>query len=194
MSHGALSTARSACKNRVVDGARIPAFEIAPVTDRPVSDVALESLLHRVYVDEGFTAPDCAAAVFVASAVRARGDVLCAWAGDELAGPVGMVIVVPFTSAARRIARGDEAEMHLLAVDRRYRSRGVGRLLVESAELAAHRAGWAHMVLWTQPTMLAAQRLYATRGFARAPERDAEISALSGRSFLVYEKRLAPAA
>jgi GNAT superfamily N-acetyltransferase len=181
------------CKSGAVSGTPVTAsIEIAAMSERPASDAALEAVLHRVYVDEGFTPPERAASLFRASAVRARGDILCAWAREEPTRPVGLIIVVPSTSAARKIARDDEAEIHLLAVEKPYRAGGVGRRLVESAEFAAQRAGSTGVVLWTQPTMLAAQHLYATRGFSRAPARDAEISALSGRTFLVYEKRLAP--
>jgi ribosomal protein S18 acetylase RimI-like enzyme len=163
--------------------------EIASSRERQVADEALESLLARVYVEEGFTAPDRAATLFAAAAVRARGELFCAWTEGERE-PVGMVIMVPPTSGARRIARAGEAEMHLLAVDARHRSGGVGRRLVETAMAEARRVGCWRIVLWTQPTMHAAQRLYAACGFVRAPSRDAEIGALTGRPFLVYQRAL----
>lgn len=163
--------------------------EIASSRERPVEDEALESLLTRVYVEEGFTPPDGAVIMFAAAAVRARGELFCAWTHGERE-LVGMVIMVPPTSGARRIARAGEAEMHLLAVDARHRSGGVGRRLIETAMAEARRAGCWRIVLWTQPTMHAAQRLYAASGFARAPSRDAEIAALTGRTFLVYQRPL----
>ncbi|HZU85566.1 MAG TPA: GNAT family N-acetyltransferase [Polyangiaceae bacterium] len=162
-------------------------IQIASTRERPVADEALEAILRRVYVEEGFTPPAVAAKLFAAPVVRARGELLCAWAESERE-PIGTVIMVPPTSTARRIARADEAEMHLLGVDRRHRGGGVGARLVEAAEAEARRAGFKRIVLWTQPAMRAAQRLYASGGFARAPSRDAEIAAVTGRVFLVYEK------
>ncbi|MDP9035248.1 MAG: GNAT family N-acetyltransferase [Myxococcota bacterium] len=161
--------------------------QVVSTRERPVADEAVEGILRRVYVEEGFTPPEIAAKQFGAAAVRARGELLCAWVEGECE-PVGIVIVVPPSSPARRIARVDEAEMHLLAVDAHHRAGGVGRRLVEAAEAEARRAGCSRVVLWTQPAMRAAQRLYAASGFARAPSRDAEITALTGRTFLVYEK------
>lgn len=162
-------------------------IQIASTQDRPITDEALESILRRVYVEEGFTPPDIAAKLFAAPSVRARGELLCAWTDGEVE-PIGMVVMVPPASPARRIARADEAEMHLLAVAARHRGGGVGRRLVEAAEARARRAGCKRIVLWTQPTMHAAHRLYEASGFVRAPSRDAEIAGLTGREFLVYEK------
>ena len=166
------------------------AVELLSVRERPVADADIESLLEDAYVAGGFTPPEIARTAFVASTVRARGEILGAWAIDEAARFVGMVIVVFPASPARRIARGDEAEIHLLAVSARYRGAGVGRRLVEASEIAARREGYDRVVLWTQPTMRAAQALYASRGFLRAPERDADIARVTGRTFLVYEKAL----
>ncbi|MBV9946311.1 MAG: GNAT family N-acetyltransferase, partial [Myxococcales bacterium] len=163
---------------------------IVSARERPVTDAALESMLRRAYVDEGFTSPEVAAKVFEAAAVRARGEILCAWA-DGQGEPVGMVVLVSPTSPGRRIARAGEAEIHLLAVDVRHRRSGVGRRLVEAAEARARVAGRERVVLWTQPAMRAAQRLYAACGYTRAPSRDAEIVALTGRAFLVLEKTFA---
>ena len=164
-------------------------IQITSSEGRPVTDAALESLVARVYVEEAFTPPELAATLFAAKAVRARGALLLAWTEGERE-PVGMVIMVPPTSSARRIARAGEAEMHLLAVDARHRTGGIGRRLIEAAVTEAHRAGCWGIVLWTQPAMHTAQRLYTACGFVRAPARDAQIGALSGRTFLVYERVL----
>jgi ribosomal protein S18 acetylase RimI-like enzyme len=48
------------------------------------------------------------------------------------------------------------------------------------------------MVLWTQPTMRAAQRLYERMGFERMPERDTVLAAGSeGSAGAVTRQRLA---
>jgi ribosomal protein S18 acetylase RimI-like enzyme len=150
------------------------------VVERAVADAEIERLLHRVYVDGGFTPPEIAATAFVPAAVGARGQVLVVRDPDV----VGMVIVVPPGSPAARLARADEAELHLLAVAPEARGKGVGAALVRAAIETAR----APIVLWTQPAMVAAQRLYVAAGFVRAPERDARIAAISGRAFLVFER------
>ena len=140
-----------------------------------VSDAELEALLHHVYVEGGFTAPDLATSQFSAAVVRARGDIIIARGGSnrEL---LGIIIVVAPTSPARRIAASDEAEVHLLAVGPQHRGRGLGSRLIEAAVAMAKRDGWKRMVLWTQPSMHSAQRLYTANGFVRAPERDHQIA------------------
>ena len=149
---------------------------------RDVPDAALKRLLTQAYVEGGFTTPDRAAAIFAPRAVRARGDVLCAWrAGSD--DPAGVVIVVPDTSPARRFAAEGEAEMHLLATSSAARRMGVGRALVDAAMDRARGAGLARMLLWTQTSMDDAQRLYAAAGFARVPGRDFEEG---GRRFLFF--------
>lgn len=160
-----------------------PCLVVDDARDR-APDEALAALLHRVYVGGGFTDADVAETAFTPEAVRARGLLLCARAeGGALA---GTVIVVPPGSPARRLAAPDEAEMQLLAVDPAQRGRGVGAALVRAAIRAAREAGYRGMVLWTQPTMHAAHRLYEQAGFARSPGED---FARGGRAFQVYRRR-----
>lgn len=159
---------------------------VESTTTHPVSDDELAGVLRRVYVEGGFTAPDLAATLFAPDSVRARGEILIVRdpAGGEL---LGMVMVVLPTSPARRIAERDEAEMHLLAVVPEQRGRGIGGALVEAAMRTAKDNGQTRMVLWTQPSMDVAQRLYVKARFARAPERDWR---RGDRAFLVYEAPL----
>ena len=62
------------------------------------------------------------------------------------------------------------------------------RLLLRSVIERARNAGVAHLVLSTQPIMVAAQRLYASEGFVRLPERD--WSPQPGVPLLAYGLRL----
>jgi len=157
------------------------------IDDTDVDDRALEALLKRVYVDAGFTDAAVAEQMFAADAVRARGTLLTVTA-PAMNALIGMVIVVSPGSPAHRIAGPGEAEMHLLAVSPEHRNTGAGRQLVDAAVQVARSKGLANMVLWTQTTMLDAQRLYLRAGFSRSPQRDFE---RAGRAFLVYEMALA---
>ena len=137
-----------------------------------IADTELEDLLQRVYVQGGFTNPEAAKSLFAAEAVWARGEILVVRGSSGSEELRGMVIVVAPTSPARRIAGSDESEMHLLAVSPSWRGRGIGGALIEGALNLARRQGYARMVLWTQPTMQGAQRLYEAAGFTRQADRD----------------------
>ena len=163
-----------------------PSIEWIRAATGQVTDADLERLLHKVYVGGGFTDPDVAQSLFVARAVRERGELIVAKHKADGA-LLGMVIMVPPTSAARKLAADDEAEMHLLAVDAEHRGLGLGARLVDSALASAKAAGCDRMVLWTQPTMHAAQRLYERSGFLRVPDRDWQ---RGDRSFWVFQKAL----
>jgi ribosomal protein S18 acetylase RimI-like enzyme len=156
-------------------------IRIETILERDVSDADLQRLFMRAYVEGGFTAPERAAEIFSPAAVRARGEVLCAWPAGWTS-PAGVVVLVLPPSPARRLAGDDEAEMHLLATDPECRRMGVGRALVDAAMDRAREAGLRRMLLWTQPSMRAARRLYASAGFAREPERDFQVD---GRRYLV---------
>jgi len=169
--------------------ARVPTIKPLSVelaADTSVADDAIETLLHDVYVQGGFTVPEVASTLFRASAVRARGDLLVA--RDPTDGRLlGMVIVAGPEGPARKLARPGEAEMHLLAVAPAVRSRGLGRTLVDTAVEHAGARGFRRMVLWTQPGMHAAHRLYLAAGFERITRLDFETN---GRSFLVFQRQV----
>ncbi|HTI34057.1 MAG TPA: GNAT family N-acetyltransferase [Miltoncostaea sp.] len=155
---------------------------VQPADVRPVADAEVERLLVDAYVGGGFTSPERAARVFAADAVRARGDLLCAWLPGVDA-PAGMVLVVAGGAPAARLTREGESEMHLLATSPDHRRAGVGRALVAAAMAHAREGGASRMMLWTQPAMHAAQSLYRAAGFVRVPERD---FGEEGRTFLVF--------
>lgn len=83
----------------------------------------------------------------------------------------------------------DEAEIRALAVDPRAQGHGVGRALLRAAAERAAATGICRLVLCTQPTMLAAQRLYVSEGYRRLPERD--WSPVPGFTLLSYGRDLA---
>jgi GNAT superfamily N-acetyltransferase len=133
-----------------------------------VSDACLERLLRDAYVGGGFTSPERAAEIFAAPAVRARGEVLCAWIHGA-PDPAGVVVLVLPGGPG---ADGGEAQIHLLATSPAHRRAGAGRALVRAAMDGARRAGASRMALWTQATMEAAHALYRAEGFVRRPPRD----------------------
>jgi ribosomal protein S18 acetylase RimI-like enzyme len=159
---------------------------VEPLEESPRADSALEALLYETYVRGGFT-DAILASTLSASAVRARGEVLAALDQTNL---LGTVTLVAPSSPARRLAAPDEYELHLLCVRPDSRRRGIGEALVRAALRRAGAHGARGVVLWTQPTMEAAQRLYRRCGF----ERDASADFSRGeRQFLVHRNVLAMA-
>lgn len=98
-----------------------------------------------------------------------HGTVLVADDDGKLAGTVMLERWHP----GSEVARGpQEAEVRALAVAPWAQRRGVGRALMRAVMDAAAAAGAARLLLSTQPEMTAAQRLYASLGFARLPDLD----------------------
>jgi ribosomal protein S18 acetylase RimI-like enzyme len=162
-------------------------IRIEPIVDSAAADAALEALLYESYVGGGFTAPEIAATNLRAAAVRSRGKVLVAY--GEAGAVLGTVTLVSADSPARRLASPDEREIHLLCVRPDMRRTGVGRALVHEALTRARTDGASGVLLWTQPTMHAARRLYEECGFHRDPGAD---FTAGSRSFLVYRLALEP--
>ncbi len=157
-----------------------PTIHTAPPA--AISDEAITSLLVRAYVGGGHTTAQQVAVAFHAAAVRARGTL---WVAQDPAQQLlGVVIDVPADSPACRFARPGASEIHLLATDPRHRGQGIGRALVEAVLASARARHTQRVLLWTQPAMLAAQRLYRSVGFERVPERD---FCASGRDFWFFE-------
>lgn len=132
------------------------------------TDAQIVALLDGVFVGEGYT-PAKAGGVFDVAALRKRGSAWVAVSGDDI---VGTILLVDSQNSDRQIAVDGEVEVHLLAVAPSHRGAGVGKALLEAicAEARTRRA--RSVVLSTQPSMHAAQRLYTGAGFRRVPERD----------------------
>jgi ribosomal protein S18 acetylase RimI-like enzyme len=161
----------------------MPDFSIVPVIETQVSDQDLEALLKSAYIGGGYTDASLGEVLFRAANVKARGDVLVA--RDPAGILIGTVTLVLPGSQACRFAEGDEAELHLLCVSPSHRRQGVGHALVEATMTAARNARAKRMLLWTQPSMAAAQALYENHGFERIPALD---FSREGRSFRVYAR------
>lgn len=107
-----------------------------------IVDSEILTILTEVYVNDGFTEPVDANLLFKLGNVRARGRILGVRdsRSKELA---GIAILVPHDSIACRLAKDNEAEMHLLAVYKNFRRKGIGRFLVQSLIGLAKDAGYS---------------------------------------------------
>jgi ribosomal protein S18 acetylase RimI-like enzyme len=103
------------------------------------------------------------------------------WVGQVL----GSVTDCPPGSPWREVARPDEGEFRMLAVDPPAGGRGVATTLVQHVLDAWRARRTRAVVLSTLPEMTVAHRLYERFGFVRAPERD--WSPVPGVDLLVYE-------
>lgn len=141
-------------------------------------------LLHKVYVDGGYTDANIAENLFDPASVFDRGLIFSVKElnRNEI---VGVLILVTSESKACRMAEQNEAELHLLAVESEFRGMGLGRSLVNAAINKAMDMGKVKLVLWTQESMKEARALYESLGFF--PERDFE---QQGRKFTLYHRAL----
>jgi ribosomal protein S18 acetylase RimI-like enzyme len=143
------------------------------------------ALLQRVYVEGGFTAAEQAASFMTRANLEPAGTLLLAVEGMDTV--IGAVLLLHPDSALRQLAEAEEREFRVLGVDERARGRGVGELLVRGCLERSLAAGARSVVIWTQPLMYSAHRLYERLGFERAPERDVQDP--RGFTRLVYVHR-----
>lgn len=159
-------------------------FKIEASNAKGFSDSELSELLKDVYVEEGYTGADQGELMFEAGAIRSRGMIITASCIEDKR-LVGLVIMVPPTSLAKKMAKEDEVEVHLLAVKRDCRKNKLGEKLVRELILKAKEEGYKKVILWTQESMNAAQNLYSKLGFVRESDFEA-----NGRNFYLYNRTL----
>jgi ribosomal protein S18 acetylase RimI-like enzyme len=99
----------------------------------------------------------------------ALAEVLVAADGDRV---LGTVTFVPDGGALGEIAGPDESEFRMLAVDPAAQGRGAGLALARHVVEESRRRGKSGVVCSSQPSMLAAHRIYERLGFSRVPDRD----------------------
>ena len=85
------------------------------------------------------------------------------------------------------VEREDEAGIRAFAVAAEARGRGIGRLLVGAVLDRARADGRGGIAIVTRPRMTAAQALYESMGFVRAPEQDETFA--PGEWLLAYRLR-----
>jgi ribosomal protein S18 acetylase RimI-like enzyme len=102
-------------------------------------------------------------------AAAAMGDIFVAEHEQRV---IGAVALVPHGPRLASIACARESQVLWLAVERSSRRSGVAAALLRQCTTNARHRGDVATVLWTRASMGAAQRLYQTLGYVRAPERD----------------------
>jgi len=103
--------------------------------------------------------------------------------GDRL---LGNVTSCPPGSTWREIAREDEGEFRMLAVDPAARGSGAGTALARHCEQRARDHGAAGMAISSLAQMTDAHRIYARLGYVREPARD--WSPLPGVDLVAFSK------
>ena len=121
------------------------------------------------YFDNGI-APGYAAELADARSRAAMAELWVAVDGDDRM--LGTVTMARSGSEFAEIARSDELEFRMLAVDPDARGRGIGSALIQSVLDRARDLGLPRVVLSTQDRMTAVHRVYERHGFTRLPDRD----------------------
>ena len=107
--------------------------------------------------------------------------VLVAVEGDRV---LGTITLARAGSPYAEIARAEEFELRMLAVDPEARGQRIGEVLMRAAIERGIGWGASAVVLSTMPEMTAAQRMYERMGLTRTPDRDWQGE--SGKTFLTY--------
>jgi ribosomal protein S18 acetylase RimI-like enzyme len=101
---------------------------------------------------------------------------------------LGTIMLQTWPNVGQLATGPDEAEIRALAVLPEARGTGLGRVLLAAVMDRAAREGVRHLLLFTEPEMKIAHRLYEQAGFVRLPERD--WSPRPGHGLLAYGLRL----
>lgn len=129
-------------------------------------------ILHAVYAGEAYSTWERVRATMTRALLEGQGSFLLAV--DEADRILGATILLAPGSPMHQVARDGEREFRMLAVGPDARGHGTGEALVKACIDRAQAEHANSVVLWTQPTMKAAQRLYERLGFVRLLERDEE--------------------
>lgn len=159
-------------------------FKIATGDELLITDDEIVLVLNTVYVEGGFTPRDDAITLFQPSTVRKRGTIIGSRQHSTLK-LSGFVIVVPHDSPARKFATNNQGEIHLLGVMPEFRKHRIGSRLIDASIEMARQNKWSKLILWTQPSMTSAQKIYVAAGFRHTYDFE-----LNGRKFMKYELEL----
>lgn len=151
---------------------------------RPEELDAVGELTVRAYSAFTLGPTDPYVAVLRDAAARAAGGEL--WVAVDGERLLGNVTSCPPGSAYREVARDDEGEFRMLAVDPEARGAGAGSALAHHCEERARAHGARGMALSTLAAMGDAHRIYRRLGYDRDPARD--WSPLPGVDLLAFSK------
>jgi ribosomal protein S18 acetylase RimI-like enzyme len=156
----------------------------------PADFAAVSRLTVRAYVEDGHLAPGHAyAAVLGDVATRAeQAELWVATDSSDDAVVLGSVTFAAPGSALMQVSGSGEGEFRMLAVAPEARGRGVGEALVRWCIERARELGLVGLAISTQPSMVAAHRIYERLGFERTPERDWD--PVPGVRLITYRLRL----
>jgi ribosomal protein S18 acetylase RimI-like enzyme len=142
------------------------------------------------YRADGFLAPDSEYEPTLRNlGADGTGHVLVS-TGDDGA-LTGTIMLQTWPNAGQLVTGPDEAEIRALAVLPAAREAGLGHALLAAIMDRAVRERVRHLLLFTEPQMKIAHRLYEEAGFVRLPERD--WSPRPGHGLLAYGLILGPA-
>ena len=136
----------------------------------PADCDAIDRLTARAYAPGGFAADDPYFIEILNVAQRAQQALVLVARQNGV--PVGTLTCALPGSIWQEIARADEAELRILAVEPAQRRQGIGSALVRASIEHARRAGCTALVLSSAAWMHAGHRLYERLGFHHTPERD----------------------
>jgi ribosomal protein S18 acetylase RimI-like enzyme len=97
---------------------------------------------------------------------------------------LGTVMLQTWPTTGHLVKAQDEAEIRALAVRPEFRGAGLGRALLTAVMARATAERVRHLLLFTEPEMKVAHRLYEEAGFRRLPDRD--WSPRPGHGLLAY--------
>jgi ribosomal protein S18 acetylase RimI-like enzyme len=140
---------------------------IRPARGGELVDVGL--LTREAYAAAGLGSEEYLAHVQDAAARAAGATLLVAELDGTL---VGTVTLAAAGGPYADIARPGEYEFRMLAVAPAAAGSGIGSALVAACERQAEDEGARHLVCSVEDRNVAAQRLYARRGYQREPARD----------------------
>lgn len=141
-------------------------------------------LMASVYVGEGFSLPEAADRLKDVAGKAETADLLVAIDDQgELVGSIFLVLDGPL----RQVAEFGEAEVRTLCVHPSARRKGWGEKLMKECVVRATSAGKHAIVLSTQPTMVAAHKLYEKLGFEQQRTRDWKRG--NGAEMRVYSRK-----
>lgn len=157
--------------------------------------------LRRIRPDEHRAAGDACVAAYASFLTGAEDDYAArlhdvatrdaqaeVWVAVEGGRVLGNVTYCPPGSAWREIARDDEGEFRMLAVDPAAQGAGAGTALARLCEDRAREHGATAMALSSLATMTTAHRIYGRLGYERDPGRD--WSPVAGVHLLAFRKDL----